>query len=117
MRVVLDPNDPHGLPATALTDVKLGLLRELGADATAVMLDPEYSAAQAISTRVLPGGVGFLAAIEAQGYLGDPRARQTSLLEDWGVAKAKRLGAQRDQASGSIPSRCRGRDRSSGSLD
>jgi tagatose 1,6-diphosphate aldolase len=93
MRVVLDPNDPHGLPATALTDVKLGLLRELGADATAVMLDPEYSAAQAISTRVLPGGVGFLAAIEAQGYLGDPRARQMSLLEDWGVAKAKRLGA------------------------
>lgn len=93
MRVVLDSNDPHGIPAATLTDVKLGLLRGLGAVATAVMLEPEYSAAQAISSRVLSGGVGFLAAIEAQGYLGDPTARQTSLLDDWGVAKAKRLGA------------------------
>ncbi len=93
MRVVLDPNDPHGIPAAALTDVKLGLLRELVAEATAVMLEPEYSAAQAIGARALPGTVGFLAAIEAQGYLGDPTARQTSLLDDWGVAKAKRLGA------------------------
>jgi tagatose-1,6-bisphosphate aldolase len=93
MRVVLAPDDPGGLPAHELTDVKLWLLRELGADATAVMLDPEYSAAQAISARALPGSVGFLAAIEAQGYLGDPSARQTSLLDGWSVEKAKRLGA------------------------
>lgn len=93
MRVVLDPDDPQGIPAQQLTDVKLGLLRELSADATAIMLEPEYSAAQAIGARALPGSVGFLAAIEAQGYLGDPTARQTSLLDGWGVEKAKRLGA------------------------
>jgi tagatose 1,6-diphosphate aldolase len=93
MRVFLDPDDPRGIPASTLTDVKLGLLTELGPAATAVMLEPEYSAAQAIVSRALPGSIGFLAAIEAQGYLGDPTARQTSLLEDWGVEKAKRLGA------------------------
>jgi tagatose-1,6-bisphosphate aldolase len=93
MRVVIAPDDPRGLSAQSLTDVKLGLLRQLGGDATAVMLDPEYSAAQAIATRALPGSVGFLAAIEAQGYLGDPTARQISLLDGWGVEKAKRLGA------------------------
>ena len=93
MRVIIDPDDPAALSAADLTAVKLDLLRELAGEATAVMLDPEYSAAQAIVARALPGSVGFLAAVEAQGYLGDPTAHQTSLLEDWGVEKAKRLGA------------------------
>jgi tagatose 1,6-diphosphate aldolase len=93
MRVVLDPEAPAAIPAAALTDVKLWLLRELGGAATAVMLEPEYSAAHAIATRTLRGDVGFLVALEAQGYLGDPTARQTFLLEGWSVEKAKRLGA------------------------
>jgi tagatose-1,6-bisphosphate aldolase len=93
MRVVLRPDDPAAVAAAQITDVKLWLLRELGNEATAVMLDPEYSAAQAIVARALPGSVGFLAAVEAQGYLGDPNARQTSLLDGWSVEKAKRLGA------------------------
>lgn len=93
MRAVLDPEDPGRLPAAALTAAKLELLRALGTEATAVMLDPEYSAAQAIAARALPRSVGFLAALEAQGYLGDPTARQTSLLDGWSVEKAKRLGA------------------------
>lgn len=93
MRAVLQPDDPEGLAAETLTEAKLWLLRELGGEATAVVLDPEYSAAQAIATRSLPGHVGFLVAVEAQGYLGDPDARKTPLLDDWGVGKAKRLGA------------------------
>jgi tagatose 1,6-diphosphate aldolase len=93
MRVFLDPDNPQSISPSVLTDVKLGLLRELGNEATAVMLEPEYSAAQAIVARSLPGSLGFLAAVEAQGYLGDPTARQTTLLEGWSVAKAKRLGA------------------------
>lgn len=93
MRLVLDPDDPESVPAGELTEAKLWLLDALGAEATAVLLDPEYSAAQAIASRTLPGSVGFLAAIEAQGYLGDPMARETTLLDDWGVEKAKRLGA------------------------
>ncbi len=93
LRIVLDPSDPDGIPAAALTAIKLELLDGLADEASAVMLEPEYSAAQAIVTRTLPGHVGFLAAVEAQGYLGDPAARQTLLLEGWSVAKAKRLGA------------------------
>lgn len=93
LRVVLDPADPDRVTASALTEIKLDLLAGLSDQASAVMLEPEYSAAQAIVTRTLPGHVGFLAAIESQGYLGDPTARQTLLLDDWGVEKAKRLGA------------------------
>ena len=37
--------------------------------------------------------VGFLCALEQQGYEGSPYARQTTLLTDWSVEKALRLGA------------------------
>jgi tagatose 1,6-diphosphate aldolase len=93
LRVVLDPARPDAVAAETLTQVKLELMRGLAERASAVMLEPEYSAAQSIVARALPGRVGFLAAVEAQGYLSDPNARQTTLLEDWGVEKAKRLGA------------------------
>ena len=93
LRVMLDAADPGSVEPTTITDLKLELIRGLAGGASAVMLEPEYSAAQAIVTRALPGSVGFLAAVEAQGYMGDPEADRTTLLEDWGVAKAKRLGA------------------------
>lgn len=93
LRAVLDPQDPAAITPSALTEVKLDLLRDLGAYATAVMLDPEYSVGQALASRALPGRTGFIAAAEAQGYLGDPTARRTSLLDGWSVAKAKRAGA------------------------
>jgi tagatose 1,6-diphosphate aldolase len=93
LKVVLAPQDPASVSAEAVTDVKLGLLRDLGGSASGVMLDPEFSIGQAVTTRALPGRLGFLAAIEAQGYLGDPTARATSLLDGWSVDKAKRAGA------------------------
>jgi len=45
MRVFIAADDPHALSAQRPTDAKLGLIRELGAAATAIMVDPEYSAA------------------------------------------------------------------------
>jgi tagatose 1,6-diphosphate aldolase len=93
LRVEISPNEPEAVSRATITGLKLDLLRLLGGDATAVMLEPEYSIGQAIMTRTLPGSVGFIAAIEAQGYLGDPAVRRTSLLEGWSVEKAKRAGA------------------------
>lgn len=93
MRVVIDPADPDGLPAERLTQAKFELISGVADLASAVLLDPEYSAGQAVAARVLPGSAGFICAVEAQGYLGDPNARVTSLLDGWSVAKAKRLGA------------------------
>lgn len=93
LRVVIDPDHPQAIPAATLTELKLAIIEQIAPHATAVMLEPEYSAAQAIAAGVLPGHVGFLSALEEQGYLGDPYARQTTLLSGWSVAKAKRLGA------------------------
>lgn len=93
LRALMDANKPDAVSAQQITDVKLAVVRALAQDASAVLLDPLYSAAQAIATHTLPGHVGLLCALENQGYLGNPFARETTLLENWSVAKAKRLGA------------------------
>ena len=93
LRVVLDPKNPDAIPAVDLTALKLSIIENIAPQASAVMLEPEYSAAQAIVSGTMPGHVGFLCALEEQGYLGDPYARQTTFLNGWSVAKAKRLGA------------------------
>ncbi len=93
MRVLIDPTSPEQVPSQTLTDIKMSLLRQIAPHATAVMLDPVYSAAQAIVSHSLPGNVGFLCAIEAQGYAGKATIRKTTLLDGWSVEKAKRIGA------------------------
>lgn len=93
MRAVLDPARPGEVTPGRLTETKLALVRGIGDLASAVLLDPEFSALQAVASRALAGTTAFLCAVEAQGYLGDPNARVTSLLDGWSVAKAKRLGA------------------------
>ncbi|MBT8208564.1 MAG: tagatose 1,6-diphosphate aldolase [Acidimicrobiia bacterium] len=93
MRVVLSPEDPAGVPTADIVDLKLDLLQGVGPSASGVMLDPEYGIAPAIHSGILPSQIGFIAALEQQGYLGDPSIEMTSLLPDWGVTKAARSGA------------------------
>ncbi len=93
LRVMINPKTPEAIPAAQLTAVKLAIVRQLAPQASAVLLDPIYSAAQTIADGALPGHVGLLCALEEQGYLGDPLNRQTTLLSGWSVEKAKRLGA------------------------
>jgi len=93
LRALLNPDRPEAVPAATLTDLKLAVIRHIAPQASAVMVDPVYSAAQAIVAGALPGYVGFLCALEDQGYLGNPHVKQNALLTGWSVAKAKRLGA------------------------
>ena len=57
------------------------------------MLEPEYSIPQLLDAGAVPPGVGFLAALEAQGYLADPGAAPTTVLDGWSVAQAAASGA------------------------
>ena len=93
LRRALNPQDPTTVPDSALTDFKLEVTAALAGDATAVLLDPEYSAAQAVAAGVIPKNVGLVVAVEATGYTGDPNARQSRILPGWSVEKAKRMGA------------------------
>lgn len=67
-----------------------GALADLG---TAVLLDPEFSAAQAVAAHAIPKQIGLVVAVESTGYTGDPNARHAQILPGWSVEKAKRMGA------------------------
>lgn len=89
LRAFLDAADPDSVDASRLTAVKRDLVATISPIATGVMLEPELSIPQALD--VLAPGVGFIAALESQGYLADPGAEPTTLL--WSVAEAAASGA------------------------
>ena len=93
MRQFLRPDDPSSLTAGEITELKIELVAGIGDLATGVMLEPEYSIPQVLDAGALADGVGFLAALEAQGYLDDPEAAPTTILDGWSVEQAKACGA------------------------
>jgi tagatose 1,6-diphosphate aldolase len=93
LRRALNPADPGTVSDSDLTRFKLDVTSALADAATAVLLDPEYSAAQAVSAGILPGSIPFVVAVESTGYIGEPTARQSQILPGWSVEKARRMGA------------------------
>ena len=75
-----------------LTDFKLDLIRGAGNRPSGIMLEPELSLPQAITSGALRGDVGFTAALEAQGYLDDPWEGPVRLMTDFTALDAKKLG-------------------------
>ena len=76
-----------------LSRFKLDVTSALASEATAVLLDPEVSAAQAVAERALPNNVGLVVAVESTGYTGEATARRAQIIPGWSVEKAKRMGA------------------------
>jgi tagatose-1,6-bisphosphate aldolase len=76
-----------------LSRFKLEVTGELAPSATAVLLDPEVSAAQAIAAGIIPGDKAFVVAVESTGYMGEATARHGQIIPGWSVEKAKRMGA------------------------
>jgi len=93
LRRALNPLNPKAVPDSTLTDFKLEVTAALAREATAVLLDPEFSAAQAVAAGIIPKTVGLVVAVESTGYTGEPTARQSHILPGWSVEKAKRMGA------------------------
>lgn len=93
LRQFLRPDDPDSLTVEEITALKIEIVDHVGDLATGVMLEPEYSIPQVLDAGVMPPGVGFLAALESQGYLDDPEAAATTVLDGWSVEQAKASGA------------------------
>jgi tagatose-1,6-bisphosphate aldolase len=85
--------NPAFINNAVLARFKLDVTAALADLSTAVLLDPEVSAAQAIAAGALPGKSAFVVAVESTGYSGAPNARQSQILTGWTVEKAKRMGA------------------------
>jgi len=93
LRRALGPSNPTSVTDDQLSRFKLEVTTGLAPEATAVLLDPEVSAAQAIAGQSIPKHVGLVVAVESTGYTGDPTARHAQILPGWSVEKAKRMGA------------------------
>ncbi len=80
------------ITSAQLSEFKLQVTGALAPAASAVLLDPEFGAANAIAANKLSGGAGLLVSVEATGYTGEPTGRESNLLPGWSVAKIKRMG-------------------------
>jgi tagatose 1,6-diphosphate aldolase len=76
-----------------LSRFKLDVTSALADRATAVLLDPEVSAAQAVARGAIPKEIGLVVALESTGYSGEATARQAQIIPGWSVEKARRMGA------------------------
>jgi len=93
LRRALHPSDPESTTARELSEFKVELMRSLSGSVTAVLLDPEFGAAQAIAAGALCGSTGLIVALEATGYDASPHDRISKILPQWSPAKAAALGA------------------------
>lgn len=93
LRQLLRPDNPDAATVEEMVAFKLELVRALAPAASAVLMDPQWSAAQTIAAGVVPGNVGILVSAEASGYGGSTDARESQILPGWSVAKIKRMGA------------------------
>jgi tagatose 1,6-diphosphate aldolase len=91
---MLRPNSPNTVSYSDVVEAKSTIVRNLAPHASAVLLDPIFSAAQLTANGALPGKTGLLVAIEETGYIGIDTARLSNLLPSWSVEKSKRMGAQ-----------------------
>ncbi|HEX3331255.1 MAG TPA: hypothetical protein VHS27_15115 [Gaiellales bacterium] len=81
------------LDDAGITELKVRVAAALAPAATMILLDAEYSVAQAIAAGAVPGSTGIVVPLEAMGYGDVAKVAQTQFLEGWSAAKARRLGA------------------------
>ena len=93
LKRALNDKNPDAVSYQDMVDFKLDLCQAVAPFASAILLDPEYGAAQTIAAGLLPGPKGLLVSIEKTGYTGDSAARITELLPGWSVKKVKKIGA------------------------
>ncbi len=92
LRLSLAKESPQGKTNEALTALKRDIVRHLAPVTSAILLDPEISAAQCVADGSLPGRTGLIVALDT-GSTGDPLNRTTRLVENWSVEKTVRMGA------------------------
>jgi tagatose 1,6-diphosphate aldolase len=93
LKRALNEENPDVVDYQDLVDFKLDLCQAVAPFASAILLDPEYGAGQAIAAGLIPGHKGLLVSAEKTGYTGDSTARITKLLPGWSVKKTKKMGA------------------------
>ena len=93
LRKSINPDDPKSVTYDMMAAYKVKLLRHLAPRSSAILIDPVYGAALALSGGHIAGTQGFLVSLEATGYDEEEGDRITTTAEGWSVEKIKRMGA------------------------
>lgn len=93
LRRAMHPDDPGSTTPSEMTEFKVEMMRSLSSRVSAVLLDPEYGAAQAIDAGAVSGETGLIVALEATGYEESSVDRRSRILSGWSPAKALAIGA------------------------
>lgn len=93
LRRALNPTHPETVGYGDMVAFKRDVVRALAPASSAVLLDPEFGAAQSVAAGALPGCTGLIVAVEATGYTDEPTARRSEVLPGWSVGKIARMGA------------------------
>ena len=93
LRQSLRPDNPDAVTPAEMVAFKTEVVSVLAQVAPSVLLDPEVGAAQCVASDALSGQNGLMIAVEATGYAGNATERESRLLPNWSVAKARRMGA------------------------
>jgi len=93
LKRALNKEHPETVNYQDMVNFKLDLCQAVEPFASAILLDPEYGAGQAIAAGLIPGHKGLLVSAEKTGFTGERAARITELLPAWSVKKAKKIGA------------------------
>ncbi len=93
LKRALNKEHPETVNYKDMVNFKLDLCQAVEPFASAILLDPEYGAGQAIAAGLIPGHKGLLVSAEKTGYTGERAARITELLPGWSVKKTKKIGA------------------------
>jgi tagatose 1,6-diphosphate aldolase len=91
LRPMLNAAAPETVTHADIVAFKQDVTRALTPVATAILLDPQFGAAQAIASGALPGTCGLLVSAEKSGYEGDATARVSK--QAWPAARVQRMGA------------------------
>ncbi len=92
LKTLVNPKDPQSVTPGQMTEIKIDLAAALSPRSTAVLLDPQYGAPQAIAKGTLDAHVGLIVTLE-----GDTPRRVgdgiiTQVAEGWSVEKLTRMG-------------------------
>jgi tagatose 1,6-diphosphate aldolase len=92
LQKMIDRGNPESVSYQQMVEYKRELCSTLAPHSSAVLLDPDFGAAQCIASGDLPGHVGLLVSMEASGYGGGAEGRVTEMLEGWNAEKIRRMG-------------------------
>jgi len=93
LKKAINAEDPKSVSYQQMVDYKIKLLNALAPHSSAILIDPIFGAAPALSGGHISGTQGFLVSLEATGYTDAEGDRVTTVADGWGVDKIKRMGA------------------------